>query len=128
MMEAIKIDTIKFSAQILAAEYAPNTSRILTAMKKLDKRAKRPARVLSYFLGAMFLLLFAFGVLTLAEFLILQSWGHLILGMATLSGGILGLALNVEIFQIIVQKTKHQYAFEIVELAKKICQEEIESI
>lgn len=109
------MNTDKIYAQLLAAEYAPSRSRKVIALKKLDSKAKRPAVVFAYVLGIVAILLFIIA----AYMLILQ----MIWGIVFISISFCIMALNYPLFKKLLKKAKHRYAFEIVELAKEICED-----
>lgn len=107
------MNTDKIYAELLAAEYAPKTSRKVIALKKLDKRAKLPAVVVAYALGIASALLFGTGIYLL-------TW-QLLLGLFFSAVGICIMLFNYSLFKKLREKAKQRYAFEIVEIAKEIC-------
>lgn len=112
------MDTDKTCAESIAKQYAPKSASKLTALKKLDAKAKRPANVFAYSFGiASSLLLLTMGVLGPGE-------GTLfVLGIVLGILGIAGANVNLVLYRWILETSKKKYAFEIMELAKGIAGE-----
>lgn len=47
------MNTDKIYAETLASEYAPKDTSMVTALKKLDRKAKLPANIFAYSLGCI---------------------------------------------------------------------------
>ena len=113
------MNTDKIYAESIAKEYAPKENSKIVALRKLDRRAKRPAMIFAYTFGIVSTLVAGTGMC-----LSMQVIG------GTLSMTILGLALgivcfactgiNYPIYKRILENGKKKYAFEIVQLAKEI--------
>ena len=56
------MDTDKIYAESIAKQYAPKSASKLTALKKLDAKAKRPASIFAYSFGIVSALLFGVGM------------------------------------------------------------------
>lgn len=108
------MNTDKIYAEMLAAEYAPKTERRVIALRKLDRYAKRPAVIFVYVLGELMILHLGAGMFLISK--------NFLFGIALAIVGILGMALNYPLYEILLNKAKRRYAFEIVELAKDICE------
>jgi len=108
------MNTDKIFAEALAAEYAPKRERKVIALRKLDRYAKRPAVIFAYVFGVMMTLLFGVGVVLVAK--------DILWGMAFAVVGIWGMTVNYPIYEKLLNKAKQRYAFDIVELAKDICE------
>lgn len=119
------MNTDKICAKLIAAEYAPKTSRKAIALKKLDNKAKQPAVVFSYIFGITGTLMFGTGICLLALYFIMPSFLRMFLGALLLVIGLLAISFNCSLFKKILKKEKQRYAFEIVELAKEICEDDI---
>lgn len=119
------MNTEEICAKLLAAEYAPKTSRKLIALKKLDRRAKRPAVMCAYSLGIAGIMIFSAGICLLTLCFIKITAMRLCIGTLLFIIGLLALTCNCALFQKIFKKVKQRYAFEIVELAKEICEYDI---
>lgn len=119
------MNTDKISAKLLAAEYASNTSRKVIALKKLDNKAKQPAVILAYIFGITGTLMFGTGIGLLTLYFVMPSSMRMFLGVLFLVVGLFAIFFNCSLFKKILKKAKRRYAFEIVELAKEICEDDI---
>ncbi len=116
------MNTNKILAESIAKEYAPKKDSKIVALKKLDAKAKLPANIFAYTFGIVSSLIAGTGM-SLAMRVIGSENIHFILGIVL---GVLGFTLcgiNYPIYKAILKKGKNKYAFEIVELAKEICNE-----
>ena len=113
------MNTDKIYAESIAKEYAPKNNSKITALRKLDRRAKLPATVFTYTWGIIFTLVFGTGLC-----LGMQVIGSGITGMAIgiIVGivGMIGCGVNYPIYIKMLEKGKKKYAYEIVELAREI--------
>ena len=116
------MNTDKIYAESIAKEYAPKASSKITALRKLDKKAKHPATVFTYTWGIIFTLVFGTGM-CLAMQVIGSGVTHMVLGIVIGLLGVLGCSINYPIYKKILEKGKKKYAFEIVELAREISEE-----
>ena len=113
------MNTDKIWAEAIAKEYAPKDDSKVTALKKLDKKAKLPATVFAYSFGIVSSLVAGLGR-CLAMQVIGEGTAMLVLGIII---GIIGFSccgINYPIYKKLLEKGKKKYAFEIVELAKEI--------
>ena len=112
------MNTDKLYAQRLASEYAPKDTSRLTALRKLDNRAKLPAVVTAYSLGIVSALVLGLGMCL--------SMGVLGGGSAFAGGivlGVLGLAgmgINYPLYCRLLSQGKRRYAQDILTLAREI--------
>ena len=106
------MNTDKIYAEQLANEYAPKDTSKVVALRKLDAKAKQPASIFTYTLGVLSALVFGqIGSGTAASFVVGIFIGIL---------GIFGMSVNYPVYRKLLAKGKKKYAFEILELAKKI--------
>ena len=112
----------KILAESIAKDYLAKPDSKITALKKLDAKAKQPARIFSYVFGTIFSLIAGTGM-SLAMRVIGTTNAHFILGIVLGMIGFAACAVNYPIYKSILKKGKEKYAFEIVELAKEICEE-----
>lgn len=115
------MNTDEIYAKLLAAEYAPKTSRKIIALRKLDKKAKQPAVIFAYIFGVVATLIFGIGICLLTVYFVMPSSMRLYLGIQLFTIGLLAMTFNCSLFKKMLKKAKQRYAFEIVELAKEIC-------
>ncbi len=115
----VKMNTDKVYAQSLASEYALKDTKKVTALKKLDMRAKLPATIFSYTAG-----IFAALVMGLGMCLSMQVIGSgtrmMVIGIVLGIIGLAGMGVNYPIYVKMMNNGKQKYAFEIMELAKEI--------
>ena len=116
------MNTDKILAEAIAKEYAPKNNSKIVALKKLDNKAKMPATVFTYTFGICSSLVAGLGM-SLAMQVIGSGTGMLILGIILGILGFIGCGVNYPLYKKILEKGKKKYAFEIVELARKIADE-----
>ncbi len=116
------MNTDKILAESIAKEYAPKDNSKIIALKKLDNKAKLPATVFTYTFGIISTLIVGVGMC-----LAMQVLGNGVLTMALgiVVGivGFIGCGLNYPIYKKLLEKGKAKYAYEIVELARQISEE-----
>lgn len=117
------MNTDKIYAESIAKEYAPKNDSKIIALRKLDRKAKRPAEIFAYTFGIICALIAGTGM-CLAMQVIGSGIGMMILGIVIGSIGFGGTAINYFIYRKLIEKGKAKYAYEIVELAKEISGEE----
>lgn len=117
------MNTDKIYAQQLANEYTPKDTSKVIRLRKLDKKAKQGANIFAYSFGIFSALVFGIGMCLSMKIIGNGSTALTVLGIII---GIIGIALvsvNYPIYKKLLEKGKKKYAFEIVELAKKISDE-----
>ena len=116
------MNTDKIFAESIAKEYAPKDSSKIKALRKLDRKAKLPANIFTYTWGIIFTLVFGTGMC-----LGMQVIGSGIVGMAIgiIVGiiGMIGCGVNYPIYNKMLENGKKKYAYEIIELAREISEE-----
>ena len=117
-----KMNTDKILAEAIAKEYIPKSNSKIIALKKLDKRAKLPANIFAFSFGIISTLVFGVGMCFSMQ-VIGQGWFDFILGIVINTIGLIGCGINYPIYNKLLEKGKSKYAFEIVELARKIVDE-----
>ena len=118
------MNTDKIYAESIAKEYAPKDDSKIVKLKKLDAKAKLPANIFAYGFGIISALVLGVGMCLSMN--VLYS-GDSIMKIIGIIVGIIGLCMiasNYPIYKFLLEKGKSQYAFEIVELAKEISDEE----
>lgn len=114
------MNTDKIYAEQLANEYTPKDTSKVVALKKLDAKAKMPATIFAYILGIIAALILGIGMcLTMGQIGDSTTFMY-ILGIILGIIGIIGVSVNYPIYRKLLAKGKQKYAFEIVQLAKKI--------
>ena len=113
------MNTDKIYAESIAKEYAPKDNSKIIALRKLDRRAKRPASVFAYTFGTISTLVAGTGMCLSMQVI----GGELPLTVLGYVLGILGFTctgINYPIYKRMLESGKKKYAYEIVELAREI--------
>lgn len=113
------MNTDKIHAEALANEYTTKDTSKVVALKKLDKRAKLPANIFAYTFGIIASLVAGIGM-CLSMKVIGSGVVMYVLGIIIGIIGFMGMGVNYPIYKVLLEKGKKKYAFEIVELAKEI--------
>ncbi len=117
------MNTDKIYAEQLANEYAPKDTSKVVALRKLDARAKLPATIFTYTFGILAALVTGVGMCLSMQVIGNGSTAMFILGIVIGILGFVGMGVNYPIYKKILSRGKQKYAFEIMELAKKIAGE-----
>lgn len=110
----------KIYAEQLANEYAPKDASKVVALRKLDKRAKLPATILTYTFGIISALITGIGMCLSMNVI---GGGSSLMSVLGIVVGIIGfvmMGLNYPVYKKMLEKGKKKYAFEIMQLAKEI--------
>ena len=116
------MNTDKIYAESIAKEYAPKDNSKITALRKLDQRAKLPATVFTYTWGIVCTLIAGLGM-CLSMQVIGDKPIFTVLGIIIGIIGFIGVGVNYPIYKRMLEKGKKKYAFEIVELARQISEQ-----
>ena len=118
------MNTDKIYAQQLANEYTPKNTSKVVKLKKLDKKAKQGANIFAYTFGIIFALIFGVGMCLSMKVIGNGSVAMTALGIIVGIIGLVGVGVNYPAYKKLLEKGKKKYAFEIIELAKEISDEE----
>lgn len=113
------MNTDKIWAESIAKDYAPKDSSKIVALKKLDNRAKLPAIIFTYSCGIISALVFGTGMCMAMKVIGNSMALGIIIGII----GMIGCAVNYPVYKKMLAKGKAKYAYEIVELARKISEQ-----
>ena len=116
------MNTDKIYAESIAKEYAPKDNSKITALRKLDRKAKMPATVFTYTWGSIFSLVLGTGM-CFAMQVIGSGMTHMVMGILIGIIGIVGCGVNYPIYKKLLERGKKKYAYEIVELARQISEQ-----
>ncbi len=118
------MNTDKIYAEHIANEYAQKQTSKVTALKKLDAQAKKPATIFTYTFGLVSSLILGTGMCLSMGVIGVST--PLIVGLGVLIGciGILGVSVNYPLYKKILTKSKKKYASDIIKLANEIANEE----
>lgn len=118
------MNTDKIYAEQIANEYAPKKASKVVALKKLDKKAKKPAEIFAYTFGITSALILGTGMsLSMGQI----GGGKpmsMIIGIVIGILGIIGCIINYPLYNKILNKGKQKYGSDIIRLAKEITEEE----
>ena len=116
------MNTDKIYAESIAQDYAPKDNSKIVALKKLDAKAKLPATVFTYTFGILSSLVAGLGM-CLAMQVIGGGVVMMVVGIIIGLIGFIGWGINYPIYKRMLEKGKAKYAYEIVELARQISEE-----
>ena len=117
------MNTDKTYAEKIASEYAPKEARKVVALKKLDNRAKAPARIFSYTFGILMTLLLGVGMCLSLNVIGNGGTMYITLGVIVGAVGIIGVSVNYLIYKRILESSKNKYSADIIALAEQIAAE-----
>ena len=116
------MNTDKIYAESIAKEYAPKDSSKIKALRKLDRTAKMPATIFTYTWGIISTLVFGTGM-CLGMQVIGSGVVGMVIGIIVGIVGMIGCGVNYPIYNKMLENGKKKYAYEIVELAREISEE-----
>lgn len=114
------MNTDKIYAEQLANEYAPKGTSKVTALRKLDRKAKLPATVFTYTFGIIASLIAGVGMCLSMKVIGGGSDVMFIFGIILGIIGFIAMGVNYPIYKRLIEIGKQKYAFEIIQLAKEI--------
>lgn len=118
------MNTDKIYAEHIANEYAPKQTSKVKALRRLDAKAKNPAKIFSFTFGIISALILGVGMCLSMK--VIGGGSALAIGAGIVIGslGILGVSLNYPLYKKILTKSKNKYAPDIIRLANEIAREE----
>jgi len=113
------MNTDKIYAEHLANEYAPKETSKVSALRRLDARAKLPATIFTYTFGIISALLAGLGMCLSMNVI---GGGSAFTAVGIILGiiGFIAMGVNYPIYKKLLEIGKQKYAFEIIQLAKEI--------
>lgn len=118
------MNTDKIYAEAIASEYAPKDTSKVVALKKLDRKAKSKANIFGYTFGVIMALVLGVGMCLSMGALGDGGTATMIAGIVVGIIGMVGIGFNYPIYKKMLASGKKKYAFEIVQLAKEISEED----
>lgn len=118
------MNTDKIFAESIAKEYAPQKASKVVALKKLDRKAKNGANIFAYTLGIIMTLVLGVGMCFSMGILGDGGTGSFAAGVILGVLGLVGMGVNYPIYRKLLEKGKRKYAFEIIQMAKEISEED----
>lgn len=118
------MNTDKIYAEQIANEYSPKDTSKVVKLKKLDSKAKMPATIFTYSFGIISALVLGVGMCLAMGEIGNGTTVSMVFGIIIGVIGMIGMGFNYPIYRRMLENGKKQYAFEIVQLAKEISEEE----
>lgn len=118
------MNTDKIYAEKVASEYAPGKTSKVSALKRLDRKAKAPASIFAYTFGIIAALLLGVGMCLTMNVIGSGTTGMFVLGIVVGVVGIAMASVNYPIYKKILDSSKKKYASDIIELANQISEEQ----
>ena len=118
------MNTDKIYAEQIANEYAPKQTSKVKALRRLDAKAKNPAKIFTFTFGIASSLVLGVGMCLSMGVLGSGTPSMMGLGIAIGCLGILGMSVNYSLYQKILTKSKNKYATDIIQLANEIANEQ----
>ena len=118
------MNTDKIYAEQIANEYAPKKTSKVIALKKLDQKAKRPAKIFTLTFGIICALILGTGMSLCMGVIGGKTVLSMIIGVIVGIMGIVGCSLNYPIYKKMLKTGKQKYGSDIISLAKEIAEEE----
>ena len=116
------MNTDKIYVESIIKEYAVKNNSKIIALRKLDAKAKMPAILFAYSFGIFTSLVAGLGMCLSMNVIGLTDHSTC-LGIIIGLTGFAGMGMNYPIYKKLLENGKNKYAFEIIELAKKISEE-----
>ena len=114
------MNTDKIYAEQLANEYAPKDTTKVVALRKLDQKAKLPAAVATYTIGVISALVMGTGMCLSMGIIGNGSTTTFAVGVILGIIGLAGAGINYPLHRRLLARGKEKYAYEIMELARQI--------
>ncbi len=117
------MNTDKIYAESIANEYAPKDTSKVVALRKLDRKAKMGANIFTYSFGVVMTMVLGIGMCLSMNVIGDGTQTSFIAGIIIGIIGIIGLGINYPVYKKLLANGKQKYAFEIMELAKQISEQ-----
>ena len=118
------MNTDKIYAEQIANEYAPKETSKVKALKRLDAKAKNPAKIFTFTFGSVSSLVLGTGMCLCMGVIGGGTPLTMAIGIAVGCVGIAGMSVNYPLYKRILTKSKNKYATDIIRLANEISNEE----
>ena len=118
------MNTDKIYAEQIANEYAPKETSKVKALKRLDAKAKNPAKIFTFTFGVLSSLVLGTGMCLCMGVIGGGTPLTMAIGIGVGCVGIAGMSVNYPLYKRILTKSKNKYATDIIRLANEIASEE----
>lgn len=113
------MNTDKIYAEHIVNEYSIKNESKVVALKKLDRKVKKPAEIFVYTNGVISSLVLGVGMCLSMNVI----KGPFILGIIIGIIGIAGILANYPLYKKILKTSKEKYSYDIMKLAKEVIEE-----
>lgn len=117
------MNTDKIYAESIANQYSVKTESKVVALKKLDRKVKRPPLTLAWVLGTVSSLVLGTGMCLVMDVIGNHSQEAFLLGIGLGVVGIIGMVVNYPIYKRLLGSRREKYAGDIIRLANEITRE-----
>lgn len=114
------MNTDRIYAESIAKEYSATETSKVSALKKLDRKAKSTANIFAYCFGVAMTLILGTGMCFVMNVIGSGSTSSFVFGIILGVIGLAGVSINYPIYNKLLAAGKKKYAFEIMTLAKEI--------
>ena len=118
------MNTDKIYAEQIANQYSEKETSKVKQLKKLDAKAKNPARIFALTFGIVCSLILGTGMCFAMNIIGGDSAGTMFVGILVGCLGIFGVSINYFIYKKLLINGKNKYKSDILLLAKQITDEE----
>lgn len=114
------MNTDKIYAESIANEYSIKKTSKVVALKKLDRKAKMPAKIFGYTFGVVSCLILGIGMCLSMGVIGSNDTLSMVIGCIVGIIGIIGMVINYFIYKKILEYGKNKYSYDIIQLATEI--------
>ncbi len=118
------MNTDKIYAEQIANDYSEKETSKVKQLKKLDAKAKNPAKIFTFTFGIICSLILGTGMCFAMGIIGGGTIASIAAGIIVGCLGIAGVSVNYFIYKKILEKSKNKYKYDILALAKQITDEE----
>ena len=118
------MNTDKIYAEQIANQYSEKETSKVKQLKKLDAKAKNPAKIFALVFGIVSSLIMGTGMCLAMNIIGGDSAGTMLVGIIVGCLGIFGVSINYFLYKKILINGKNKYKSDILMLAKQISEED----
>lgn len=112
------MNTDKIYAEHIANQYSKTKESKVIALRKLDRKAKRPAEIFAYTNGIIMSLILGIGMCLSMKVIGNAFIPGIVIGII----GIIGIGVNYPLYKKILETSKEKYSYDIIKLANEIAE------
>ncbi len=118
------MNTDKIYAEQIASQYSEKETSKVKQLKKLDAKAKNPAKIFALVFGIVCSLIMGTGMSFAMGVIGGNATGTMVIGIIVGCFGIFGVSVNYFIYKKVLSNGKNKYKNDILMLAKQISEED----